>query len=76
MAYSVAMVNLFISGGLLLLYSQPYQTYNWNPPFRAPMSIVVFFFISNAFLLVVPMIPPSPGHEIYQHLPYYVSKIG
>ena len=59
MAYSVAVVNLLISGGLLLLYSQPYQNYNWNPPYQAPMSIVMFFFISNAFLLVVPLIPIS-----------------
>ncbi|KIM60088.1 hypothetical protein SCLCIDRAFT_16388 [Scleroderma citrinum Foug A] len=71
MAYSVAVVNLLISGGLLLLYSQPYQNYNWNPPYQAPMSIVMFFFISNVFLLIVPLIPPSPGYELYQHLPYY-----
>ncbi|KAI5995149.1 APC amino acid permease [Pisolithus albus] len=70
-SYPLALFNLLISGGLLLLYTHPYKSYNWNPPYRAPKYVVTFFFLSNVFLVVVPIIPPSNGFEIYEHLPYY-----
>ncbi|KAF8834677.1 amino acid transporter [Paxillus ammoniavirescens] len=70
-SYPLALFNLLISGGLLLLYTHPFESYNWNPPFRAHKYAVVFFFLSNVFLAVVPMIPPSSGFELYEHLPYY-----
>ncbi|KAI6107660.1 APC amino acid permease [Pisolithus croceorrhizus] len=70
-SYPLALFNLLISGGLLLLYTRPYKSFNWDPPFRAPKYVVTFFFLSNVFLVVVPIIPPSNGFEIYEHLPYY-----
>ncbi|KIJ15326.1 hypothetical protein PAXINDRAFT_114984 [Paxillus involutus ATCC 200175] len=70
-SYPSTLFHLLISGGLLLLYSQPFESYGWNPPFRAYKHVVVFFFISNIFLVVVPMIPPSAGFEPYERLPYY-----
>ncbi|KIK91291.1 hypothetical protein PAXRUDRAFT_149821 [Paxillus rubicundulus Ve08.2h10] len=70
-AYPLSLFNLLISGGLLLLYTQPFESYGWRPPFRAYKYVVVFFFISNMFLVVVPVIPPSAGFEPYEHLPYY-----
>jgi len=70
-SYPLALFNLLISGGLLLLYTHTFESYNWNPPFRAHKYAVVFFFLSNVFLAVVPMIPPSSGFEPYEHLPYY-----
>ncbi|KAF8555875.1 APC amino acid permease [Imleria badia] len=70
-SYPLSLFNLLVSGGLLLLYTDAYKSYNWNPPFRAYKSAVVFFFLSNIFLVVVPMIPPSDGYEPYEHLPYY-----
>lgn len=70
-SYPLALFNLLTSGGLLLLYTRPYKPYDWNPPFRAPKYVVIFFFLSNVFLVVVPIIPPSRGYEVYEHLPYY-----
>ncbi|KAH0834942.1 amino acid permease-domain-containing protein [Lanmaoa asiatica] len=70
-SYPFALFNLLISGGLLLLYTDAFKSYNWNPPFRAYKFAVVFFFLSNVFLVVVPMVPPSPGYEPYEHIPYY-----
>jgi len=67
------MVYTLISVGRLLLHSKPYKSYNWHPPYRAPMYLAIFFFLSNVFLLIVPLIPPSAGYEMYEHLPYYVS---
>jgi hypothetical protein len=55
------------------LYTDGFKSYDWAPPFRAYKFAVVFFFLSNVFLVVVPMIPPSVGYEPYEHLPYYVS---
>jgi len=72
-SYPLALFNLLISGGLLLLYTNAFKSYDWKPPFQACKSAVVFFFLSNVFLVVVPMIPPSTGYEPYEHLPYYVS---
>lgn len=56
-----------------MLYTDAFKSYNWDPPFRAYKFAVVFFFLSNIFLAVVPMVPPSAGYEPYEHLPYYVS---
>lgn len=75
-SYPHALFNLLIAGGLLLLYTDAFRSYKWDPPFRAYKSAVVFFFLSNVFLAVVPMIPPSAGYEPYKHLPYYVSLLG
>ena len=72
-SYPHALFNLLVSGGLLLLYTDAFKSYHWDPPFRAYKSVVVLFFLSNVFLVVVPVIPPSAGHEPYKHLPYYVS---
>lgn len=71
LSYPVAMIYALISAGRLLLHSKPYTSYNWHPPYRAPMYLAIFFFLSNVFLLIVPLIPPSAGYEVYEHLPYY-----
>ncbi|KAG9311597.1 APC amino acid permease [Chiua virens] len=70
-SYPLALFNLLVSGGLLLLYTDAFKAYKWDPPFRAYKFAVVFFFLSNVFLVVVPMIPPSAGYEPYEHLLYY-----
>ncbi|KAJ8586142.1 hypothetical protein M405DRAFT_823855 [Rhizopogon salebrosus TDB-379] len=70
-SYPLAMFNLLISGGLLLLYTPAFKSYDWRPPFRAWKPVVAFFFLSNVFLAIVPMIPPSPGFDVYEHLPYW-----
>ncbi|KAG6899249.1 hypothetical protein C0993_011951, partial [Termitomyces sp. T159_Od127] len=63
---------LVSSIGLLLLYTPAYRVWDWNPPFRAPKAIIVLFFLSNLFLVVVPLIPPSNGSRVYEHLPYWL----
>ncbi|KAG9311599.1 APC amino acid permease [Chiua virens] len=70
-SYPHALFNLLISGGLLLLYTDAFKAYKWDPPFRAYKFAVVFFFLSNVFLVVVPMVPPSAGDKPYEYLPYY-----
>ena len=57
----------------MLLYTDAFKSYKWDPPFRAYKLVVVFFFLSNVFLVMVPVVPPSASYEPYQHLPYYVS---
>ena len=71
-SYPLTIFNLLISGGLLLLYTPAFKSYDWSPPFRAWKSVVVCFFLSNIFLAVVPMIPPSPGFDVYERIPYWV----
>jgi hypothetical protein len=73
--YPLALFNMLISGGLLLLYTPAFKPYEWCPPFQAWKSIVIFFFLSNVFLAIVPMIPPSPGFDVYEHLPYWVRYL-
>lgn len=66
---------MLVSGGLLLLHSSGTRlaaAYNWHPPFRAYYLVIVFFFISNVFLVFAPMIPPAPGFKPYKNLPYWV----
>ena len=73
-SYSLSLVNAAVSFGLLLLYTQFYRTWDWDPPFRAPKAIVILFFLSNLFLVVVPFFPPISGSGAYRKLPYWVSR--
>lgn len=72
-SYSLAIINTLVSFGLLLLHTPAYRIRGWNPPFRAPKTIIGLFFSSNLFLIAVPLIPPSSGSGVYEHLPYWVS---
>ena len=68
---------MFISAGLLYIHFRPEAVValGWNPPLRAHTTAILFFFASNVFLVVVPFIPPAPGYEVFEHIPYYVSKL-
>lgn len=72
-AYPVAVINMTLSGGLLLLRSRKEEARLWNPPFRAYHSAVWFFFLSNVMLVIVPLVPPADGYQVYEGLPYFVS---
>jgi hypothetical protein len=71
-SYPLAVINAAIAIGLVLLYTPAYRTWKWNPPVRAPKWAVVFFMLSNFFLVVAPLVPPARGTRLYAHLPYWV----
>ncbi|PPQ94410.1 hypothetical protein CVT25_002498 [Psilocybe cyanescens] len=75
-SYSLSLINMLVSFGLLLLYSQPYLVWGWNPPFRAPKPLVILFFVSNLFLVTIPFFPPIPGSKTYSQLPYWSHSAG
>ena len=77
-SYPLSLINMFISAGLLYIHSCPeaVPAQGWNPPFRAYTAVIWIFLASNVFLVVVPWIPPAPGYQVYEHIPYYVSKLG
>ncbi|KAJ7624315.1 APC amino acid permease [Mycena polygramma] len=74
-SYSLTLINTLVSFGLLLLHSKAYRAWAWDPPFRAPRTIVWLFFISNVFLALIPMIPPAPGQRTFEHIPYYMHVV-
>ncbi|KAI0342263.1 APC amino acid permease [Trametopsis cervina] len=72
-SYPGAIINTLVSGGLLALHSTGLaKAYDWNPPFKAYYPVVVFFFLSNIFLLIMPLVPPALGRGPYEHLPYWL----
>lgn len=73
-SYPLAIINALISGGLLLLYTPVLRHWNWAPPFRATIPVVLFFFLSNVFLVIAPLVPPPPGSSVYKSLPYWVRS--
>lgn len=38
----------------MLLYTSPYQSWGWSPPFRAPRTVLIAYFLSNIFLIAFP----------------------
>ncbi|PIL27658.1 transporter [Ganoderma sinense ZZ0214-1] len=84
-SYPLALINMFISGGLLFIHLPGIclpkklealrASYDWRPPFRAWTPVVLFFFISNVFLVSVPLIPPARGYKVYVHLPYWLHVL-
>ncbi|KAK6438124.1 methionine permease [Oleoguttula sp. CCFEE 5521] len=73
-SYPLAIVNTFVALGLIWLYTHR-TAFNWNPPFRATLPVVVFFFLSNVYLVVAPFIPPDNGQSIYETLPYWLHCV-
>ncbi|KAE8449545.1 hypothetical protein EG329_008154 [Mollisiaceae sp. DMI_Dod_QoI] len=78
-SYPLAVVNVFVAGGLIHLYLHPFSIHRspstWAPPFRATLPIAIFFLLSNIYLVVAPFVPPSAGQNVYQHLPYYLHCV-
>ncbi|KAJ3520567.1 hypothetical protein NMY22_g12697 [Coprinellus aureogranulatus] len=75
-SYCMTILNTLVALGLFLLYTKGFRDWAWKPPFRAPRPLILAFFISNIFLLIVPFIPPVPGSKTYQQLPYWAHPIG
>ncbi|GJE86598.1 amino acid permease [Phanerochaete sordida] len=74
-SYPLSLINSLVSGGLLVLHIPHLgleKTYGWNPPFRAYLPVIAFFFVSNLFLAFAPLVPPAHGFEPYQSLPYWL----
>lgn len=79
-AYPLSLINTFVSAGLVFLHLPeslvPLRAkYDWNPPFRTWTPIVIFFFLSNLFLVCAPLVPPAKGFKVYDQLPYWVSFV-
>ncbi|EZG02487.1 hypothetical protein H106_07335 [Trichophyton rubrum CBS 735.88] len=73
-SYPLAVVNVFVAGGLIHLYLHR-ESYQWAPPFSATLPIVTFFLLSNIYLTVAPFVPPTEGQNVYKSLPYYLHCI-
>ncbi|MBE3049517.1 hypothetical protein IMZ48_44860 [Candidatus Bathyarchaeota archaeon] len=73
-SYPLAVVNAFVSAGLIHLYCNR-AAYNWHPPISATLPVVVFFFLSNVYLIVAPFVPPTEGQNIYDTLPYWIHCV-
>ena len=75
--YPLAIVNVFVSCALIHLYVHPTAEHRpaWAPPFRATLPVVIFFMLSNVYLVVAPFVPPDEGQSQYISLPYYLHCV-
>ncbi|EFX05089.1 high affinity methionine permease [Grosmannia clavigera kw1407] len=73
-SYPLAIVNSFVAAGLLYLYINR-TAWNWNPPISATWPVVLFFLLSNIYLVVAPFVPPTDGQSVYVHLPYWIHCV-
>ncbi|KAK7689687.1 hypothetical protein QCA50_007482 [Cerrena zonata] len=73
-SYPLAIVNAFVSAGLIYLYLNE-KRLKWNPPFRATLPVAVLFLLSNIYLVIAPYIPPDGDDNIYNDLPYYLHCV-
>ncbi|EON97722.1 putative high affinity methionine permease protein [Phaeoacremonium minimum UCRPA7] len=73
-SYPLAIVNTFVAGGLLHLYLNR-KSWNWNPPISATLPVVVFFLLSNIYLVIAPFVPPEDGQNVYESLPYWIHCV-
>ncbi|EEH41495.2 high-affinity methionine permease [Paracoccidioides lutzii Pb01] len=72
--YPVSIINTFVAAGLIHLYLNR-SKYNWNPPVRATLPVVIFFGLSNIFLVIAPFKQPEEGQNVYNQLPYYLHCV-
>ncbi|KAL4947543.1 amino acid/polyamine transporter I [Aspergillus filifer] len=79
-SYPLALVNVFVSAGLIYIYILPAHTRalkfpTWSPSIRATLPVTAFFCLSNIYLVIAPYIPPSAGQSVYEQLPYYLHCV-
>ncbi|ODH13223.1 hypothetical protein ACO22_07473 [Paracoccidioides brasiliensis] len=73
-SYPLSIINTFVAAGLIHLYLNR-SKYNWNPPVRATLPVVIFFGLSNIFLVITPFVQPEEGQNVYNQLPYYLHCV-
>lgn len=73
-SYPLAVVNCFVSAGLAYLYLNR-KAWGWDPPISATFPVVIFFFLSNLYLVAAPFVPPTDGQNIYETLPYWIHCV-
>lgn len=75
-SYPLNIINTLISVGLLWVYWQKRQgKMEWNPPIRATIPVIAFFFLVSLYLVVAPYIPPTDGEEVYKDMPYWIHPV-
>ncbi|EAZ63087.1 high affinity methionine permease [Scheffersomyces stipitis CBS 6054] len=75
-SYPLNVVNTVLAGGLLYVYYQRYRGLTeWNPPIKATLPVVAFFFLASLYLIVAPYIPPVKGQTVYNSLPYWIHAV-
>jgi hypothetical protein len=75
-SYPLSIVNVFVSGGLIFISISKKEKFpDWAPGIRATLPVVIFFFLSNIYLVVAPYIPPSADQSVYKELPYYLHCV-
>lgn len=67
-------MNCFVAGGLTYLYLNR-EAWNWAPPIKATLPVVIFFLLSNIYLVAAPFVPPEDGQNIYEDLPYWIHCV-
>lgn len=70
--YPGAWINAFVAAGLI--YLQYSKTERWSSPWHTFLPISVLYFAANAFLAIVPFIPPD-GDWNADGYPYYIFPI-
>lgn len=73
-SYPLAIINAFVAAGVIYLYFNR-ERRNWYPPVSATLPVVIFFFLSNVYLVVAPFSPPGEGQNIYNDLPYWTHCV-
>ncbi|CAK9436919.1 uncharacterized protein LODBEIA_P14360 [Lodderomyces beijingensis] len=75
-SYPLNVVNTAIAGGLIWIYWKKYKGLTeWNPPLKASLPVVVFFFLASLYLIVAPYIPPVHGQKVYNDMPYWIHAV-
>lgn len=75
-SYPLNVVNTCVALGLLWVKWNAHKGHqSWNPPIRAPWSVVAFFFVASLYLIAAPYIPPSDGQSVYKSLPYWIHPV-
>ncbi|KAK0732046.1 amino acid/polyamine transporter I [Lasiosphaeris hirsuta] len=70
--YPGAWINSFVAGGLIYLHYQ--KTEKWDPGWHTYLPVIVLFLLCNAFLAIVPFIPPD-GDWNADGYPYYIFPV-
>lgn len=73
-SYPLAIINVFVAGALVHLYRKREQ-WKWAPPISATLPVIIFFLLSNIYLVIAPFVPPEDGQNIYEDLPYWIHCV-
>lgn len=74
--YPLNLINTLLAAGLLYIHWRKRKgLIEWNPPLKASVPVIIFFFLASLYLVAAPYVPPQGSQTVYKSMPYWIHPV-